>query len=70
MICPACDAVIYSRRSGLCGVCGARLPETMLFNPEQREKLEDQMERMKAERRAVMAGQAHLMTKDIDRIFD
>jgi len=50
MNCPTCDAVIYSRRSGLCGVCGAQLPETMLFDSEQREKLDVQMARMKAEK--------------------
>ncbi len=65
MNCPACDAVIYSRRSGRCGVCGVELPEDLLFSDEQREKIEDQMERMKAEQRAVIASQARLMNKDI-----
>jgi hypothetical protein len=65
MNCPTCDAVIYSRRSGLCGVCGAQLPETMLFDSEQREKLDVQMARMKAEQRALMEGQARILSKDI-----
>lgn len=56
MNCPACDAVIYSRRSGRCGVCGAELPEDLLFTDEQREKIEDQMERMHAEHRAAQAN--------------
>ena len=65
MNCPTCDAVIYSRRSGLCGVCGAKLPDELLFSSEQREKLEDQMERMKAEHRTETASQDRLLSKDI-----
>ncbi len=30
--CPACDSILYSRRHRLCGVCGAGLPEELLFS--------------------------------------
>ncbi len=65
MNCPTCDAVIYSRRSGLCGVCGAKLPETVLFGSEQLVKLGEQMEQMKAEQRIETASQGRLLNKDI-----
>jgi len=43
MNCPECDSIIYSRRSGRCGVCGAALPQDCLFTDEQRAKIEAPM---------------------------
>jgi predicted nucleic acid-binding Zn ribbon protein len=31
--CPACDSILYSRRSKFCGVCGEALPEELRFTP-------------------------------------
>ena len=56
MNCPSCNAVIYSRRSGRCGVCGVELPKDLLFSDEQREKIEEQMARMKADHRAAQVN--------------
>jgi hypothetical protein len=33
--CPHCDSIVYSRRTGLCGVCDRPLPDACLFSPEQ-----------------------------------
>jgi len=46
MNCPYCDAVISSRRSGRCGVCGTALPASCLFTDEQRSKIEAEMHRL------------------------
>jgi predicted nucleic acid-binding Zn ribbon protein len=50
--CPFCDAVIYSRRHKLCGVCAQELPEQMLFNAAQAENvrsiLQDERQRHRA----------------------
>jgi hypothetical protein len=46
MNCPACEAVVYSRRSQKCGICGEALPAEYLFTEEQRSILENEMERM------------------------
>jgi len=37
--CPACDAIIYSRRHGRCGVCERALPERLLFTSDEAEKV-------------------------------
>lgn len=52
MNCPSCDAVISSRRSGKCGVCGEALPPELLFTDEQRKKLETQMVELERNHRA------------------
>ena len=44
MNCPKCDSIIYSRRSGRCGVCGDLLPKDLLFTDEQRLKIETQIQ--------------------------
>jgi len=38
--CPNCGSLIYSRRNVLCGVCGNRLPESLLFTAAEREGVE------------------------------
>jgi hypothetical protein len=38
--CPACGAVIYSRRHRLCGVCARPLPTEVLFSESESQRLE------------------------------
>jgi hypothetical protein len=38
--CPNCDAIVYSRRSKLCGVCAEPLPKEFLFSPAQERNIE------------------------------
>jgi uncharacterized Zn finger protein (UPF0148 family) len=45
--CPKCGSVIYSRRNVLCGSCGERLPEELLFNAEQRAAVEKDLAELK-----------------------
>lgn len=45
--CPKCGSVIYSRRNLLCGVCGQRLPERLLFNAREREVVERDLKEAK-----------------------
>ena len=45
--CPKCGSIIYSRRNVLCGVCGERLPEELLFTPEQREAVDKTLRELK-----------------------
>jgi uncharacterized Zn finger protein (UPF0148 family) len=45
--CPKCGSVIYSRRNVLCGVCGERLPEELSFSPQEREKVEHDLQELK-----------------------
>lgn len=52
MNCPFCDAVVSSRRSGKCGVCGKDLPEDCLFTPEQKAGIEEQMKLLAQRHRA------------------
>jgi len=54
MNCPSCHAVISSRRSGKCGVCGEALPPSLLFTPEQRAKLEKEMAQLEKNHRAAL----------------
>jgi uncharacterized Zn finger protein (UPF0148 family) len=45
--CPDCGSVIYSRKNVLCGVCGKRLPDSLLFTPAERAGVDQQMEDLK-----------------------
>lgn len=49
--CPKCGSVIYSRKNVLCGVCCERLPADLLFTPEEREKVEEDMKVLKERER-------------------
>ena len=62
MNCPACDSVVYSRRSGKCGVCGESLPSGFLFTEEQRTIIEGEIERMERSH--------HAFEDKIDEISD
>ena len=48
--CPNCGSVIYSRRNPLCGACGEKLPEGVLFSPKQRQLVEKEMADLKRRR--------------------
>ena len=54
--CPDCGSVIYSRKNVLCGVCGKRLPDSLLFTPAERTVVEEQM--ADARRRAKKARES------------
>jgi hypothetical protein len=41
-LCPACGAILYSRRAKLCGVCNCHLPEEVRITGEQAEKISGQ----------------------------
>jgi hypothetical protein len=45
--CPKCGSIIYSRRNVLCGVCGGRLPDELLFTPEQRQAVDQDLQELK-----------------------
>ena len=45
--CPKCGSIIYSRRNVLCGICGEQLPKNLLFTPEERAKVERDLENLK-----------------------
>ena len=45
--CPKCGSVIYSRRNVLCGVCGERLPDELLFSVSDRARVEHDLEEIK-----------------------
>ena len=42
--CPKCGSVIYSRRNPICGRCGEKLPESLMFDPATRKKMEKVVE--------------------------
>jgi len=46
--CPECDAVIYTRRAGVCESCGKALPESFLFDEHQTEILNTELDHAKA----------------------
>lgn len=45
--CPACGALIYSRRARFCGSCYAPIPEELRITGKDAEKIEALMKRMK-----------------------
>ena len=45
--CPACGSVIYSRRNVLCGVCRQRLPNWLLFSPDELQAVERDLKEAK-----------------------
>src|SRR5206468_8401300 len=40
--CPKCHALIYSRKSKLCGQCGTPLPSEMVLTDQQAHALDDE----------------------------
>lgn len=37
--CPACGAVLYSRRARICGVCEAKIPDELRITGERADKI-------------------------------
>ena len=44
--CPACNAILYSRRAKVCGVCFAPVPEELRFTGEFAAKIASEVKRM------------------------
>ena len=42
--CPKCGSLIYSRRHPVCGRCGEKLPESLMFSPVVRKKVDEIVE--------------------------
>jgi hypothetical protein len=60
--CPACNAILYSRRAKLCGVCFAPVPEELRFTGEFAAKIASEVKRMErniAKDRQEAADEAH-----------
>jgi hypothetical protein len=58
--CPKCGSVIYSRRIPICGRCGEKLPESLMFDPATRMKVEKviEQEKKRAEWESKFPGQS------------
>ncbi len=41
---PKCGSPVYSRRHPVCGRCGEKLPESLMFSAEARKKVEGVIE--------------------------
>jgi len=52
--CPCCNALVYSRRHKLCGVCAQELPKNFLFSEVQALKVEGLLQRERQKHRAWM----------------
>lgn len=48
--CPKCGSVIYSRRNPVCGCCGEKLPESLMFDPATRKKIDGELARERKRR--------------------
>ena len=57
--CPHCDSVIYSRRHKLCGSCSRELPEELLFNSVEAERLENLLRTEQQRHRKWMRQKCH-----------
>ncbi len=60
--CPACNAILYSRRAKVCGVCFAPVPEELRFTGEFAAKIASEVKRMErniAKDRHEAADDAH-----------
>ena len=56
--CPECDAVVYSRRHRLCGVCNQPLPDHLLFNVMEAARIEQLLQRERLRHRQWMQQRA------------
>jgi hypothetical protein len=52
--CPGCNALVYSRRHKLCGVCGDQLPADRLFSEAQALQIEELLRLERQQHRAWM----------------
>ncbi len=49
--CPSCQRVLYNRRLTHCGFCGAPIPQSLRFTPEEIAALDRKMAEMDQQRR-------------------
>jgi hypothetical protein len=49
--CPSCHRVLYNRRLKNCGFCGAPIPESLRFTPEEIAALDGKMAELEEQRR-------------------
>jgi hypothetical protein len=49
--CPTCKRGIYSRRLKRCGFCGAPIPITLQFTPQQIQALDRELDELEEQRR-------------------
>jgi uncharacterized Zn finger protein (UPF0148 family) len=61
--CPDCGSLIYSRKNVLCGVCGKRLPDDLLFSASERAQLERDLKELKKREQATKAADEAFLNK-------
>lgn len=49
--CPSCQSVLYNRRLTHCAFCGAEIPESLRFTPEEIAALDRKMAELEEQRR-------------------
>ena len=49
--CPTCQRVLYNRRLKHCGFCGAQIPESLRFTPEEIAAIDRQMAEWEEQRK-------------------
>ena len=49
--CPSCQRVLYNRRLMHCGFCGAQIPESLRFTPEEIAALDRKMVELEEQRK-------------------
>ncbi len=49
--CPTCQRVLYNRRLTHCGFCGAEIPESLRFTPEEIAALDLKLAELEEQRR-------------------
>ena len=49
--CPSCQRVLYNRRLTHCGFCGALIPESLRFTPDEIAALDREMAKLEQQRR-------------------
>jgi hypothetical protein len=50
-LCPGCQRVLYNRRLTHCGFCGALIPESLRFTPEEIAALDQKTAELEEQRR-------------------
>jgi ribosomal protein L37E len=48
--CPTCQRVLYNRRLKQCGFCGAQIPESLRFTPEEIAAIDKRMADLEEQR--------------------
>src|SRR5258708_34728705 len=48
--CPGCQRVLYNRRLKQCGFCGAQIPESLRFTPEEIAAIEKKIAELEVQR--------------------